>query len=283
MQLFPGQQFVITGDFVGISRATLRNRIEAEGGIVTDQLSGKTFVLLAGTGAAEETISKAAELGVFVVTEPELDGVFPPPERASAECKPPSANDGPAAERFALGGANGEAFELDLTTGAISGRSGDGHSLEVSSKEATRRPRPRVAFPTGFLAEDAVNAVTLGALFSRACYRTSFDSDGDLRIDTDAGRVVVLIDQGRRVIRLVTHFLLKEYADEGAKLAFVNRMNQAFVFARFTLGSPTRLMTDYTVPFDQGIGAFPLVAVTRRFASSVAGALRTCDEEGVLE
>ena len=64
---FAGQRGVITGKFIGLPRATLKNRIEEAGGIVTGRVSDRTGFLLAGIRPAEKKLAKANELGVAVV------------------------------------------------------------------------------------------------------------------------------------------------------------------------------------------------------------------------
>ena len=104
----------------------------------------------------------------------------------------------------------------------------------------------------------------------------------ELVVKADDSWVSVLIDQERCLIHLFSFHPLKELADEKAKLALANRMNSTFDYAQFHIASPVRLVADYALPFDQGLGSFQLVGTLRRFVSSISAAIRTCDDEDVL-
>lgn len=72
-QVFEGLVFVITGT-LSAPRGEIQERIEQHGGKVTGSVSSKTDYLVAGENAGSK-LTKAAALGVRVITESELDAL----------------------------------------------------------------------------------------------------------------------------------------------------------------------------------------------------------------
>lgn len=71
-----GQTWVITGSFSRGSREELKALIEQHGGSVSDNVSKKTTVLLAGTGGGSKR-AKADKLGVRIFDESQFDQLIP--------------------------------------------------------------------------------------------------------------------------------------------------------------------------------------------------------------
>ncbi len=76
---FVGKTFVITGTLPTLSRPEAKARIEARGGRVTGSVSAKTDFLLAGEKAGSK-LTKAKQLGVPILVEPDLLRVVDPEE-----------------------------------------------------------------------------------------------------------------------------------------------------------------------------------------------------------
>jgi DNA ligase (NAD+) len=70
-----GKTFVLTGTLAKYTRDEAKKMIEDAGGKVTGSVSKKTDYLVAGTDAGSK-LDKAKELGVTVIEEKELEGLF---------------------------------------------------------------------------------------------------------------------------------------------------------------------------------------------------------------
>lgn len=65
---FAGKTFVLTGTLPTLKRADVKTRIERLGGNVTDSVSAKTSVVLAGESAGSK-LEKAQKLGIMIIDE----------------------------------------------------------------------------------------------------------------------------------------------------------------------------------------------------------------------
>lgn len=133
------------------------------------------------------------------------------------------------------------------------------------------------------LGEDEVTTANLTQIFKRAFFKTSLDKDGDLAVHTDGPRVIVTVDQDRKLLKFMAIYGIKESADQDVKYAFANKMNDDVIMARFSIPRPDVLLADYFLPFEEGIPAFQIVSALRLFARIVPGAIRACDEHDLME
>lgn len=135
------------------------------------------------------------------------------------------------------------------------------------------------------LAEDEVTTSNLAQMFKRAFLKTDLDKDGDLRVHTDGPRVVVTVDQDKKLLKFMAVYGVKESARLELKHAFANKMNDEIIFVRFSVPRtrPDMLVADYFLPFEEGIPTFQIVSALRLFARAVPGAIRTCDEHELTE
>lgn len=165
---------------------------------------------------------------------------------------------------LALGDDDRGEYRLDLSTGAIS-----------------THPRRRWS-PMDALTHDEVTPANLARIFEQAFYTTNIDKDGDLTVSTDAGRIMILIGDENRFLRFMALYDIREDADDGAKLALINRMNINSGFARFYMSRPDRLVADCDVPFDRDIPLRHMAETFRQFSCAVWAALKNCDEDELI-
>ncbi len=135
------------------------------------------------------------------------------------------------------------------------------------------------------LAEDEVTTSNLAQVFKRAFFKTSIDNDGDLIVQTDGPRVIVTLNQDNKLIKFMTIYGVKESARLDLKHNFTNRMNDEIIVVRFSVPKtrPDMLIADYYLPFEEGIPAFQIVSALRLFARVVPAAIRSCDENDLVE
>lgn len=135
------------------------------------------------------------------------------------------------------------------------------------------------------LMESDVTKENLAALFRRAFFKTTFDSDGDLVVETDGPRVLVTIDEERRLPKYMAIYGVLEWSPLEEKLELSNALNDKFIFARFSIPEKRDdvLIADYFLPYEGGIPAFQIIAAVRLFSRVVPAAIRVCDENNIVE
>ena len=133
-----------------------------------------------------------------------------------------------------------------------------------------------------FLPEGEVNAQKLAEIFKVAYMKCTIDEDGDLLVQTDGPRVFVSVQEDKKLLKFIAMYGLKESATEEMKMAFVNRMNDGIIFARFSVARADTLMADYYLPYEEGILAFQIVAALRLFGRVVPGAIQACDKDDLV-
>ncbi len=133
------------------------------------------------------------------------------------------------------------------------------------------------------LAESEVTTSTLDDLFKQAYFKTSLDKDGDLIVQSDGPRVIVTVDQQKKLVKFMAVYGLREEAALEPKLALANRMNDEIIYVRFSVPRDDILVADYFLLFQEGIPAFLLVSSLRLFARVVPAAIRACDQQDLVE
>jgi DNA ligase (NAD+) len=82
---FSGKTVVFTGGLLKYARSEAKNRVEAQGGKVTDTVSQKTDFVVAGDEAGSK-LEKAKKLGVAVLTEEQFqEKLSSPPEKKAGK------------------------------------------------------------------------------------------------------------------------------------------------------------------------------------------------------
>lgn len=135
------------------------------------------------------------------------------------------------------------------------------------------------------LTEQDITTANLDEMFKRAFFKTSLDNDGDLVVHTDGPRVIVTINESNKLLKFMSIYGIKESAPLEAAHAFVNKMNDEIIFARFSVPESRKdvLIADYYIPFEEGLPAFQLVSAMRLFARVVPSAIRACDDDDIVE
>ncbi len=135
------------------------------------------------------------------------------------------------------------------------------------------------------IAEHEFTVDKLETLFKRAFFSTSIDSDGDVVVQTDGPRVCVIIKKDKKLLKFMSIYGVKTHARLEAKHALANKLNDDYIFARFSIPDSRSdvLVADYYLPFEGGIPEFQVVAVVRLFSRVVPGAIRACDTNDLVE
>jgi hypothetical protein len=135
------------------------------------------------------------------------------------------------------------------------------------------------------LEENEVTKSNLSNLFKSAFFKTSLDSDGNLVVQTDGPKVFVTLDSSHKLIIFMTVYEVKKSARIDLKNQFVNKMNDEFVFVRFSIPKklPDMLVADYHLPFEEGISTYQVIAAIRLFARIVPNAIRASITDDLVE
>jgi hypothetical protein len=137
---------------------------------------------------------------------------------------------------------------------------------------------------SGFLEEGNITIPMLCDVFRRAFYRTSLDDDGDIRVQTNGPLILVSIDTNKHLIKFMTIYGLKAGPLQ-SKIAFANRMNAAFILARFFIPSQNEelIIADYFIPFDAGLAEFSIISSVRMFEKIVISGISNYDTDNLVD
>ncbi|GAA5177524.1 hypothetical protein GCM10025771_14820 [Niveibacterium umoris] len=132
-----------------------------------------------------------------------------------------------------------------------------------------------------FLLEEQVTVSGLMALFRRVLLAFELDDDS-LVVETESGRVRVMVDEARKLIALRTIFRFRERSDPAARLVLANRLNAGLILVRFSVVDEDVLYADYNLIFERGLPAYQLVTTIRRFINVARGGVTEFDTEDVI-
>lgn len=137
-----------------------------------------------------------------------------------------------------------------------------------------------------YLAENEVTIPNLVQLFKRAFLKTSFDDDGDLFVNINSVPVYIYIDNGNKYLRFESIFRFKEADNLGLKYQMMNNLNDEWMMVRFRVPANSHtnlLLSDFHIPYEEGILPFQIIASIRLFAEIVPAAIQKADEHGLME
>ena len=168
----------------------------------------------------------------------------------------------PAAESqtFPLGGDDRCEYTLNLNTGHI---------------VATDR---RNLVELGSLDAAGITVAAMQSIFDKLGYKSSYDDDGHLFIESDIASVNILVEPKGQWLRFVSGIGLNEFADAELKLALVNRLNDEVQLVRFFIPNPVTLRADYTLTYDAGLTVERIVSTLEKFADIVLAVFAGCEE-----
>lgn len=132
------------------------------------------------------------------------------------------------------------------------------------------------------LTEDEVTIPRIKAYFDAAFFKTTVDSDGDLKIEDGGMKTFVRVDPEKKLISMFSLWGLKSTASEIDKLRFINQLNDDLIVVRFCMPRSSLLWCDYQVKYERGITPFSIVNNYRLFAKVVKGAVTRDDADGII-
>lgn len=132
--------------------------------------------------------------------------------------------------------------------------------------------------------ENEVTTDILVDLFEQAFYETSVDSDGDVLVNVDTYKVFVILDQDRKLLKYMALHAVKESASPESKLALVNKLNDEYIFCRFSIHgqNSNQLIADYFLSYEKGVTGYQIIRSLRLFGRLVPASIRDCDEDDLV-
>ncbi|MDX1546770.1 MAG: YbjN domain-containing protein [Rhodothermales bacterium] len=114
----------------------------------------------------------------------------------------------------------------------------------------------------------------LKSMYDAAYMETSFDDDGDLRVEEGGIRCFVMpSDDGDR-IQLLSLFGADSNARREDLLEFANRVNAGIIIIRVSIRGNGGIAFDYDIPVRGGITKQAVVLATKRFLAIPIPAIR---------
>jgi hypothetical protein len=127
---------------------------------------------------------------------------------------------------------------------------------------------------------EGLSSEALKKVFEDAYMNVSVDTDGDLIVQ-DNYRCYLRPDPDGRLVAIYAIFGANPAAQEPAKLAYINRVNDEVKLIRASVSKNGKFFFDYYLATEGGISKKALVLAVRRFLSCLGSAIQQ-DSENVV-
>jgi hypothetical protein len=137
-----------------------------------------------------------------------------------------------------------------------------------------------------FLNEDKVTPTHLLQLFKNALMKASLDEENDIRVTTMPGSLFLIqVLSEQKMLKYVGMFGFKdnEQANTSEKLALLNQLNSGIILSRFSMPREDVLLSEYFLPYEEGISSYQVVNCLRLFERVTTGAIRQFDTSNLVE
>ncbi|MER2266800.1 YbjN domain-containing protein [Methylobacterium oxalidis] len=130
------------------------------------------------------------------------------------------------------------------------------------------------------ISEGEISLEFLDALFARAFFKTSIDSDGDLYVSEGLDFPIWLsVSPNQKVIRYSTYVTRDAESSTAFTHIEANTLNREILLARFYAHEerPDVVSADYYMTFKDGAIDSQIIAVARRFSGAFVAGVRGLD------
>jgi hypothetical protein len=119
----------------------------------------------------------------------------------------------------------------------------------------------------------------LAEVLQRESIDAAIDDDGDLVATVEGTKVVVHVSEDVKLLAYMAFFSFTNAISLERKYEFVNRLNNEYMLARFSIGKqdPTLLLAEYYFPYEGGLTPVQIVTSMRHFAEATQYTLEVCD------
>jgi len=135
-----------------------------------------------------------------------------------------------------------------------------------------------------FLEENKVNKTNILHIFKNAFMKASLDEDEDIRVTSGLGSVFLIeVLSDKKMLKYVSMFGFKTSASASKKLAFLNELNSGVILSRFSMPRDDVLLSEYFLPYEEGIPSYQVINCLRLFERVTTGAIRQFDTSDLVE
>jgi len=135
-----------------------------------------------------------------------------------------------------------------------------------------------------FLDEDKVTPTYLLQLFKNALMKVSLDNENDIRVTTGLGSLFLIeVLSEQKMLKYMSMFGFKTNAKSPDKLALLNQLNSGVILSRFSMPREDVLLSEYFLPYEEGIPSYQVVNCLRLFERVTTGAIRQFDTSDLVE
>ncbi|RKZ46353.1 MAG: hypothetical protein DRR16_01570 [Candidatus Parabeggiatoa sp. nov. 3] len=135
-----------------------------------------------------------------------------------------------------------------------------------------------------FLNEDKVTPTHLLQLFKNAMMKASLDEENDIRVTTVPGSLFLFqVLSEQKMLKYVGMFGFKKRANTSKKWVLLNQLNSEVILSRFSMPREDVLLSEYFLPYEEGISSYQVINCLRLFERVTTGAIRQFDGSDLLE
>ncbi len=135
-----------------------------------------------------------------------------------------------------------------------------------------------------FLNEDKVTPTHLLQLFKNALMKASLDEENDIRVTTGLGSLFLIeVLSEQKMLKYVSLFGFKKQANQSEKLLLLNQLNSGVILSRFSMPKADALLSEYFLPYEEGISSYQVINCLRLFEQVTTGAIRQFDTSDLVE
>jgi hypothetical protein len=134
------------------------------------------------------------------------------------------------------------------------------------------------------IAEENVTPPTILQLFEDAFMKVELDDDNDVRVTTELGTVILIkVHQDKKMLKYLGLFGFRKTANTSDKLTLVNTLNSKVILSRFSMPKEDILLSEYFLPYEEGIPSYQVINGFRLFERVTLGAIREFDTANLVE
>lgn len=133
-----------------------------------------------------------------------------------------------------------------------------------------------------YLAEESVSVHAISHILRRAYLKHELDEDGDIKVYFENVNLFVLLDEERKLIKLLSSYGFSDEASELDRLQLANEINRRFIFIGVH-ATETSLVGEYYLSYEEGILPYQLMNSLRKFADVFPAAVRKSDVKDIIK
>ena len=123
----------------------------------------------------------------------------------------------------------------------------------------------------------------IAKLYKRAFIKVLGQEEDSIAIETEDIFMNIGLHKPLKLLQFVTFYNANPSVSAEIKRAFVNEINATKVLARFYyMEDHDKIVADYSLPFEEGISEYQVIAATRLFSMIVPRAVKEHNRDGAV-